>query len=488
MLRFRSFIQEARRNANHPAQRKLNALEILEKYKDDPDVHISYTKINKIGINPKSEFPDTPIGVYTYPLKQVWNDLKSEGVANVPFAASDSKYIFILKERSKPLVDVSDYSKSNLRKDLKKISLMIEKENYDKSMAKAESLTGETVKTTKRNFAFLRMFLYYASNRHTSAPFMTKILNELGYSGFSDRSGRGEIHPGEPIQSFFMSSRYYKVLESIDLKSLDFKDMDRREKAKFIKKNASKMTDDELIDHIRDDVELLKYAGPPRTEVLKFAMGNSRNEIWKSKQVRPKEDQYEFETSSSLYSPGEGFFQGNYVLRFYKKLPEDFIIWAMKSGHGFHIEGWVKSKKVKLSDNLLNTLFSIEPYFTLNLYDKVSSKEAKKYYEIEKKISPLLNIMSEEDLKKFLSGLDDYEPPMNYNKVVAEDLYNKLMKKSSPTEDDIMKTAGYIQKIGPMARNNSSLLPMDLINGLKNKFPEFDFRIVGGWAFWKREE
>ena len=487
MLRFKSFIiSEARRNPNHPAQRKLNALEILKKYKDDPDVHISYTKMNKIGINPKSTFPDTPLAVYTYPLKQVWSDLESEGVANVPFAASDAKYIFILKERSKSLIDVSAYSRSDLIKDLKKISLMISEETYNKSISLAEKYTGENLKSVKNNFTFLRMFLYSASNKHLAGSFMSKILMELGYSGFSDRNGRGEIHPAEPIQSFFMSSRYYKVLESIDLNSLDFKDMNRRDKAEFIKKNASKMSDEELIDYIRDDVELLKFAGAPRTEVLKFAVGNNRDEIWKSKQTKPEVDPDDPETSGELYSPGENFYKGTGVLHFYKKLPDDFIIWAMKSGLGYAIANWTKIKKYKFSNDLLDKLLPINPYFTINLYSDVSVKTAKKYYEFDKNISALVGVMSEKNLKDFLSTLNDYDTPNSYNKIVAEDLYKKLMKKKSPAEDDIIATAAYIQRIGPIARNNSSLLPMNLINGLKDNFPDFDFRIVGSWDFWKR--
>lgn len=486
MLRFKQFILEARKNADNPAQRKLNALEILEKHKDNPNAHISYTTINKIGINPKSKFPDTPLGVYAYPLKQVWNDLESEGVSNVPFAASSAKYVFVLEEKSKPIVDVSDYKRSDLKRDMQKISDTMSDETYEKSLAVTETMLNTKLNKTKDPFLFLRIFLYKSSGKHLAGPFMSKTLLELGYSGFSDRKGKGYIHSAEPVQSFFMSSRYYRVLEVIDLKSLDFKDMDRRERTNFIKQNAKKMSDSELLDAIKDDIELLKYAGPPRTEVLKTVMGMKRDEIWKSKQTKPVENDNEFETSSSMYSPGEGFFDGNYVLKFYKKLPEEFIEWGLKSGNAWHIKSWAKNVKYKFKKSMLDRLLKDYSDSVIDLYDEVDANTAKIYYEKNKNVSALSGVMSETEYAKFLSSIDNYELPFRYNKIVANDLYKKLLKKSNPTEDDIFYVAGYVQSSAPLARSGSAEVPMDIVDGLKSKFPEVDFRMIGAWDFWKR--
>ena len=50
---------------------KLSAYDQLKQYKDDPSIYISFTEINKIGINPVSKW-DTPLGIYCYPLKDTW--------------------------------------------------------------------------------------------------------------------------------------------------------------------------------------------------------------------------------------------------------------------------------------------------------------------------------------------------------------------------------------------------------------------------------
>lgn len=483
MISFKAHLNliEARRNASLDVQKRSDALEVLAKYKDDPTIHISYTVLNKVGINPKSEFPDTPIAVYTYPLKQIWRDIKKEGVGNVRFAAVNAKYIQIIKEKRKPLFDVSKYTKSMLDKDLKKLSKKIPIETINEAIS---SLSGrgynDTAKRSKP-FLYLRVLLYTIGSilrKRNIAAFMSVQLIGLGYSGFSDRKGRGEIHSAEPIQAFFLSNAFYSVVDVIDIKSLDLKDMSRREIASHLKSNAKKMTDDEILNAVKDDPELLKYTGPPRTEVLKkIIYMTGRPEIWKTNNFKSEKD---YDSNKDDYSAAESLFTGAMVLSLYKTLPKDFITWALENNFT-PIQGWIKRNKYKLDNKVIDSVMT-KNQSALNLYDKVDLRVAKLYYDKWKDILALVQNMDATDLEKFLSSVD-YELPdfMNYNKVVAKDLYKKLMSKKNPNEDDIIKTAGYIQKSGPIRE-----VPMDLVDGLKTNFPDFDFTIIGGWDFWKR--
>ena len=139
-MRYRKYITEARRNPK--LNPKLGIVQQLEKYKDREDIYISFTGVdknekqpkkgekhlfpkgtNKIGINPKTKF-DTPAGVYAYPLKAMWNNIKGD---TIPFA-SDREYIQVLQVNHPNLIDVVDYTNDMLKTDINKLKhLFIEK-------------------------------------------------------------------------------------------------------------------------------------------------------------------------------------------------------------------------------------------------------------------------------------------------------------------------------------------------------------------------
>jgi hypothetical protein len=51
----------------------ISVLDQLEPYSKDPSYFVSFTAIEKIGINPSNAF-STPIGVYAYNLQKLWPD------------------------------------------------------------------------------------------------------------------------------------------------------------------------------------------------------------------------------------------------------------------------------------------------------------------------------------------------------------------------------------------------------------------------------
>jgi tRNA(Ser,Leu) C12 N-acetylase TAN1 len=119
MISFNEYLLERR----SPKSQTESALDILKKYANDPDIYISFTQIDKIGINPGSIW-HTPNGIYTYPLKEYFDKNPNETLIRLIFPfASNKDYINILKKNCNTFVnDMSkDYTDADLKKDIKKL-------------------------------------------------------------------------------------------------------------------------------------------------------------------------------------------------------------------------------------------------------------------------------------------------------------------------------------------------------------------------------
>jgi hypothetical protein len=450
MIRFKHFILEARKNAKNPAQQKKTALEILDVYKNDSNVHISYTQINKIGINPKTTYDETPLAVYAYPLKEIWNDINNEGIRNVAFAAQKANYIYVLREKGKKIVDVKDYRVSSLEKDLAAISKMrfINIDDYNNAIDMSK--THSNIKNQKP-FAFLLFVLnsIFSRKKKSSASVsasIAKVLLELGYSGFSDRSGSSQIHIGEPVQSFFLSSKFYEVVELIDLKAIDVRDIAVRDIAKYIKDNKDSLSDQELIDLIKNDLTMIRYAGKPRTEVLKAVVEMNQQSRWKTKQTNPEDAFYD----GDEYRPAEPHVRGADVIFYYKKLPNDFIEWALENGSRNVMDAlakWFKDNpSSKPSSTVVRKNFHRNPYKMYDLIDSVRYEDFKNAVEkrafgfggLNRVIYSMMEKINEKDFAAILKDFADYT-----GRTVTQDFNistpSKVNKKSLMIVDDFLE-------------------------------------------------
>ena len=82
---------EARRNPTIniriPSYEELKSL--LDSSNDPDNLYISFTDIEKIGVNPLSEY-DTPLGIYCYPIKASFRYYKvdsTKSLLSLPFAS-----------------------------------------------------------------------------------------------------------------------------------------------------------------------------------------------------------------------------------------------------------------------------------------------------------------------------------------------------------------------------------------------------------------
>lgn len=222
MLKYKDFCVEGR--SNPELNIKLSTVEQLEKYSDDPNVFISFTEIHKIGINPGSKYR-TPNGIYAYPLKQLWGDIKrSTYKMNVPFAGNNPN-IFVFKPKYH-VKDLETYSEYDYVKDCNLLQKMFKFPLYLQQFQLKFDTFVQLVDYAERtafrqtyNSAFWNLTRIISDDNPVK---WTNIFIKLGYYGFVDY-GKGIIHGNEPSQAVFFNATYIKVIDHIkNTPSIDF--------------------------------------------------------------------------------------------------------------------------------------------------------------------------------------------------------------------------------------------------------------------------
>ena len=161
MRNFQHFLAEARKNPDKNP--KISAYEALKKYKDNPDIYITFTDLNKVGIKPITDY-DTPNGIYTYPLKEIWkqNIDKYKNTWNIPYAAR-REYIHVLEYNGKTkfLEDMSkNYTKDDYNKDIVKIKdIFFKRFNPKKYKSNLNINTYYIVENGNNKTTFTKMYL-----------------------------------------------------------------------------------------------------------------------------------------------------------------------------------------------------------------------------------------------------------------------------------------------------------------------------------------
>jgi hypothetical protein len=211
--------------------KKLNPYEQLEKYKDDPNIYISFRNIKRIGINPKSYY-NTPNGVYSYPLSLIWKDfdhLKKQ--IYVPFA-SEHPYIYVFKPRNinKGLF-LNKYTENDFKIDIQKLrnSLFVDKSRLDFLLTVVDKFSlvgtpsgriwfityGLTLKKSTKEIIQYPDILEYEVNSNYINLWNKLLYKVLGYDYVID-DGQGIIHESEPTQAVFFSSSVINTVNIID--------------------------------------------------------------------------------------------------------------------------------------------------------------------------------------------------------------------------------------------------------------------------------
>ncbi len=198
--------------SNPIKNKRTTTLYELGKYKDDEDIFISFTELQKLGINPSTKY-STPIGIYSYPLKEVWEQyIQDGGISAVPFAA-DKPYISIFKPKNKDRI--LNLDSFNIGEELSKMIKMFGMSpRLIKAIQKGES-TARDKTDSSRFWNITRLFV------DGNIASWTKLFVNLGWEGVIDY-GNGVIHPNEPVQAVFFNKSFVTQIDLIENKSSPF--------------------------------------------------------------------------------------------------------------------------------------------------------------------------------------------------------------------------------------------------------------------------
>lgn len=266
-------INEARKNPE--LNPKISAYKALKKYKDNPNIFISFTEINKVGINPRYKF-NNPVAIYAYPLREIWEKYnldKEKSFKIIPFA-SKRPFIWIIKSKGNFIHDLfTQYKKSNFERDVKKL-----KEIYGKIDKLVQKAKDEAYADNYPSYLWrLTELLSHKSKKKVSTEW-NSIFRKLGYSGFADKSGKGIIHYLQPIQAMFFSKSGLEIIDKIMNK--DYKeDKQLNLFAKKIKNFKNELKEEfykgleykPLFYTSKENIEIFK--NPSRTEYKKEKLG-----------------------------------------------------------------------------------------------------------------------------------------------------------------------------------------------------------------------
>ncbi len=192
----------------------------MEQYRDDPDIHVSFTDIEKMGINPRDTCAVTPLGVYAYPITHALRALDRQ---TIPFA-SGREHLYVLRATGR-MLEMNQYSDADLSHDL---NMMAETcadlcefpvEKMHKFINRTVSLTSQsfiTCTSAQLLWASVDNIAAYASSykQRRRDVVMNLCLRRLGYDGVVDR-GDGIIHGNESYQTAFLTRSSYRVVESL---------------------------------------------------------------------------------------------------------------------------------------------------------------------------------------------------------------------------------------------------------------------------------
>lgn len=206
---------------------KISAYESLKPYSDKENYYISFTEIDKIGINPRSKY-DTPLGIYTYPIKQIWKEYEIDKYKRlkgaIPFAGG-SPYIWVIKPKSnKNVLHMDTYTDEQYQRD--KYRLWRDRANNPNNYKYplSRSIFDANVKTYEDNARFqtpmgklwnvTRNIAYNQRKGKGNVQWNAVLRKVLKYDGMTD-SGNKYIHKFEPIQAVFFSTSSFSVVTKV---------------------------------------------------------------------------------------------------------------------------------------------------------------------------------------------------------------------------------------------------------------------------------
>ncbi len=233
MISFKLFLEKRSHADQNP---KISVVDALEKYKDDPDVYVHFSKRDTmLEINLKAE-QGTPLGIYVYPLKEIFDEFVNMDRTNLKEFGTSKRYVWVLRSKNnkKFIKDLhKEYKQKNLNRDFR----ILKKKYGDELLKKGSKFDIEEEKKNlkKHNREAVPPKLFFAymytitntlkGDKSYPALWNKMLVKDLGYTGIVDKSGKGYIHEFEKLQGVFLTTNAYTVLDVVENKSYETREI-----------------------------------------------------------------------------------------------------------------------------------------------------------------------------------------------------------------------------------------------------------------------
>jgi hypothetical protein len=278
-------ITEARRNPEQNPKVSIN--QEIDDYvaEENEPAYVSFTKVDKLGINPGSEY-NTPLGIYAYPADYVQKETQNgQWMRALPFAGK-SEYANLFRARdSDNIVDLVNMPALEARGYYKKLSEIWVKISSSKEVSEAAVIAKapkkwdtpeskwktavDQIEKVINDSTKMALFPEYVGGRFwyitmTVAEMIAektgkkqiviwnKLFRELGIDGCVDE-GVGIIHSNEPTQAVFFSTDAIRdvkrVLNKWSPEEVEIgveKGQKYKQKAQILAKQINQMTPDQI--------------------------------------------------------------------------------------------------------------------------------------------------------------------------------------------------------------------------------------------------
>ena len=195
------------------------------------------TNINKVGVNPRSEY-ETPLGVYFYPLtNEMYKSLINN---NLPFA-SESENVSLVRLKDVQTSKWLRVTDKNQSIDLEKLQMKAYKflQDSNKNILGGGNMTldetidewdnwvrdGSKITNAASLFSYCVFLVQKFDKKYKNASSAARgrrfnqILRHLGFIGVYD-TGDGIIHPNEPAQLVALEPSAYEVVASYNTREI----------------------------------------------------------------------------------------------------------------------------------------------------------------------------------------------------------------------------------------------------------------------------
>lgn len=203
----------------------------LKPYSNDPAYFVTFTAIEKVGINPSNAF-STPIGIYAYSLKDLWK----HWIAGNFFFGRDRPYVNLLKVNTTKILHLKNYSFNT--KDLSILQARYDSVKNVTDLSFEAFLKDTRAATAKEtnlysnnsdgavlwNLTFRIARKLASDNSKAFTVRWNTLFRELGYDAIYDTSSI--IHLLQSSQAVFFTPSSYKLVGRFKNKNLIVNDSD----------------------------------------------------------------------------------------------------------------------------------------------------------------------------------------------------------------------------------------------------------------------